>query len=95
LKVKYVKVRWDHHFTDDPVLYISELGDDGYETRKLQRYQDGRWEWADEGHETATVGLSEIPFPSVEEISGQPGFDAEVISKEEFERTWAEARDLD
>jgi hypothetical protein len=72
--VRCVKVTWEHDFADDPVLYLSEFGGDGYETRKVQFYRDGRSEWADESHETANVGLSEIPFPSLEEISSQsPG----------------------
>lgn len=89
--MRYVKVAWDHDFADDPVLYLSELGDDGYETRKVQFYRDGRSEWADEGFETATVGLSEIPFPPLEEIASQPEFTAKVITPEEFEIAWNEA----
>ncbi|MFE9606846.1 DUF6881 domain-containing protein [Streptomyces hokutonensis] len=87
--MRYVKVAWDHDFADDPVIYLSELGDDGYETRKVQFYRDGRSEWADEIHETATVGLSEIPFPSLEEISSQPEFSAELITVDEFENAWS------
>lgn len=89
--MRYVKVAWVHEFADDPVLYLSELGDDGYETRKVQFYRDGRSEWADESFETATVGLSEIPFPPLEEISSQPEFTAQVITPEEFEHAWNEA----
>lgn len=89
--MRYVKVAWDHNFADDPVLYLSELGDDRYETRKVQFYRDGRTEWADGSFETATVGLSEVPFPSLEEISSQPEFSAQVITQEEFERAWSEA----
>ncbi|MFJ4697943.1 DUF6881 domain-containing protein [Streptomyces sp. NPDC088768] len=90
--MRYVKVAWVHDFADDPVLYLSEIGGDGYETRKVQFYRDGRSEWADESFETATVGLSEIPFPSLEEISSQSEFTAQVITEEEFERAWNEAR---
>ncbi|GAA3206936.1 DUF6881 domain-containing protein [Actinocorallia longicatena] len=90
--MRYVKVTWQHEFDDEPILYLSELGDDGYETRKVQIFRDGRVEWADEQRETATVGLSEIPFPSLEEISNQPEFEAEEIGAEEFEQAWLEAR---
>jgi hypothetical protein len=84
-------VEWNHDFSDDPVLYLSELSDDGYETRKVQFYRDGRSEWADESHETASVGLSEIPFPPVEEISSQSEFSAELIAADEFERAWTQS----
>ncbi|MFD6327136.1 DUF6881 domain-containing protein [Streptomyces sp. NPDC058442] len=90
--MRYVKVTWDHGSAEDPVLYFSELGDDGYETRKVQFCRDGRSEWADESFETATVGLSGIPFPPLEEISSQPEFIAQVITSEEFERAWNEAQ---
>ncbi|WP_330300368.1 DUF6881 domain-containing protein [Streptomyces sp. NBC_00503] len=90
--MRYVKVAWDHDSADDPVLYLSELGEDGYETRKVQFYRDGRSEWADESRETATVGLSEISFPRLEEISSQPDFSAELIPVDEFERAWSRSR---
>lgn len=86
--MRYVKVTWYQDFPDEPVFYFSELGEDGYEIRKVQLFRDGRSGYADEGHETAGVGLSEISFPSVEEISSQAEFDAEEISAEEFERVW-------
>ncbi|MDH6125835.1 hypothetical protein [Kitasatospora sp. GP82] len=90
--MRYVKVAWHHDFDDEPVLYLSELGEDGYETRKVQVFRDGRSEWADEDHETAGVGLSEIAFPPVSEIAAQPEFDAEEISSTEFEQAWGAAR---
>ncbi|WP_344101870.1 DUF6881 domain-containing protein [Nocardiopsis rhodophaea] len=92
VEMRYVRVKWEHDFEDDPVVYLSELGEDGYELRKVQIYRDGRTEWADETRETETVGLSEIAFPSNEEISSSPGFCARDISREEFERFWREAK---
>jgi hypothetical protein len=91
--VRYVKVAWRHDLDDEPVLYLSELGDDGYEVRKIQFFRDGRSEWADEDHETASVGLSEIAFPAIEDISSQPEFDAEEITAEEFEMAWVSSYD--
>ncbi len=91
--MRYVKVEWHHAFSDEPVAYYSELGLDGYETRKVQLFRDGRSEWADEENETASVGLSEVAFPAISEISGQPEFDAQEISAEEFERVWLNSRD--
>lgn len=90
--MKYIKVLWSHDSAENPIVYLSELGEDRYEIRKVQWYRDGRSEWADESHETDTVGLSEIAFPDLEEISSQDEFQAEEISAEEFESSWVRAR---
>ncbi|WP_131742948.1 DUF6881 domain-containing protein [Actinomadura roseirufa] len=89
--MRYVKVTWHHENDDDPVVYFSELGTDGYETRKVQIYRDGRSAWADEAYETDTAGLSEVPFPPLEEISYQEEFEAEEIAAVEFEEEWRRA----
>ena len=93
--MRYVKVACDHELEDEPVLYFSELGEDDYETRKVQIYRDGRSEWADESKEDEKVGLSEIAFPPVEDISMQPEFTAEEISADEFESVWRASRSAD
>ncbi|EHR61156.1 hypothetical protein SaccyDRAFT_2276 [Saccharomonospora cyanea NA-134] len=91
--MRYVKVAWEHESPDEPVLFLSELDADGYETRKVQFYRDGRAEWADETRENEAVGLAEIPLPrSLNEILGQPEFDAQVIDPAEFECAWQQAR---
>lgn len=90
--MKYVKVRWNHDFDDDPVVYLSELDEDECETRKVQFYRDGSGEWSDGFRETPTVGLAEIPFPPLKEIDDQDDFSAELISAEEFEDAWIRVR---
>jgi len=92
--MRYVKTIWNHELDDEPVHYFSELDEDGYEVRKVQLFRDGRSEWADTDHETASVGLSEIPFPSVAEISESEECAAEEISAENFEEIWNSARDV-
>lgn len=93
--MRYVKVAWSHDLADEPVLYLSELGEDGYENRKMQFFRDGKVEWADKFHETASVGLAEVAFPlDLREISDQPEFDAAEIAPEEFEREWVKARSV-
>lgn len=87
----YLKVQWAHDFPDEPVTFYSELGDDRYEVRKVQVYRDGRVEWADEDHETDTVGLSEVAVPSFEEIDDQAEFAAEIITADDFDAVWQRA----
>jgi hypothetical protein len=91
--VRYVKTSWHHAFDDEPVLIYSELDEDRYETRKVEVFRDGRSEWCDENHQTDSIGLSEIPFPTADEVSALPEFDVEEISSTEFERVWADSQD--
>ncbi|WP_407841415.1 hypothetical protein ACE1OC_41330 [Streptomyces sp. DSM 116496] len=90
--MRYIKVTWTHNFVDEPVLYLSELGEDDYETRRVQFFRDGHSEWADQDHETSTTGLSEIPFLEPEEISKQSEFSAKLINADEFEQAWNAAQ---
>ncbi|WP_040785980.1 DUF6881 domain-containing protein [Nocardia pneumoniae] len=90
--MRYVKVTWHHDFPDEPIHYFHEVGEDNYETRRVQTYRDGHTEWADETHETPTAGVAEIPIAPIEEITSQPEFDAEEITQEEFEQQWTKAR---
>ncbi|MFD6394846.1 DUF6881 domain-containing protein [Nocardia sp. NPDC060259] len=90
--MRYVKVTWHHDFTDEPTVFFHEVGDDNWETRRVQLYRDGRAEWADESRDTPTVGLAEIEIAPIQEIASQPEFDAEEISKREFETKWSAAR---
>lgn len=89
----YVRVMWHHDFDDEPVTIFSELGEDRYETRKVQIYRDGRMEWSDESRESGDITLSEIPFPAdLEEIDSQAEFSAGLIDAAEFEQAWQGAR---
>ncbi|MFI9388568.1 DUF6881 domain-containing protein [Kutzneria sp. NPDC052558] len=90
--VWYLKVEWHHEFPDEPVTLYSEVGDDGYETRKVNLFPDGHLEWADEHHETAHTGVGEIPVPPIAEINEQDEFSAEEISRDTFEALWTQAR---
>ncbi|PKV82652.1 hypothetical protein [Streptomyces sp. TLI_146] len=88
----YVKVRWDHEFTEEPVDIFSELDDDRYEVRKVEVYREGRLDWADSSRETGTTFLGEVPFPDLQEINSQGEFHAEPITVAEFEAVWRRAR---
>jgi hypothetical protein len=90
--MRYLRVSWHHEFPEEPVELFSEISDEGYETRKVQVFRDGRMERADAVSETSLTGLGEVPFPSVEEIASQEEFTPAVISKMEFERMWSLAR---
>ncbi|GAB3812102.1 DUF6881 domain-containing protein [Micromonospora zhanjiangensis] len=92
--MRYVKVSWQHDFDNEPVLYLSELDDGGYEARKVEFFRDGAADWADETRETETIGLSDVPFPTAEEIAAHSEFKVEEISSVEFEQAWRRVRAL-
>ena len=87
----YWKVEWHHDFTEEPIVLFSEIGEDGYETRKIQLYRDGRLLKADEAHENGTIGLSEIPVGDIADVAAQAEFSAWVISKSDFYEVWDQA----
>jgi hypothetical protein len=92
LLVWYLKVQWHHDFPDEPVTLYSEVGGDGYESRKVNLFPGGCLEWADEEHETAHTGLGAIPVPSIAEIDDQNELSAAKISRGTFEALWTQAR---
>ena len=88
---RYQKVIWHHDSADGPVLLYSEMGDDGYETRKVDLYRDGRQDHADERSSLGTTFLWEVPVPALEEIAADPGFTPFRIDADEFEAVWRSA----
>ncbi|MFG2087583.1 DUF6881 domain-containing protein [Spirillospora sp. NPDC048824] len=89
--VWYLRVEWLHDFSEEPVEIYSEVGDDGYEIRKIEVFRDGHLQYADERREAAGTSLSETPVGTVDEIAAHSEFRPHVISEQEFERTWARA----
>ncbi|WP_236004632.1 DUF6881 domain-containing protein [Amycolatopsis pittospori] len=90
-KMLHLRVAWLHDFPDEPVEILSEVGTDGYERRKVERFRDGRIGWADEKCEVGGTGLGEVPVPPLDEINAQPEFVATRIAGDEFERAWTQA----
>jgi hypothetical protein len=86
--MEYWKVDWLHDFETEPIRIYSEVGDDGYEIRKVQHYRDGRMLKADASHESRDIGLGEIPVGSIKDVASQPEFAASLITPEEFEKEW-------
>ncbi|WP_231950382.1 DUF6881 domain-containing protein [Allokutzneria albata] len=83
---------WKHDFENEPVLIYSEIGDDGYESRKVEVYRDGRHDFADEGGSSSgSTVLGEKPVPDLQSIADQGEFSPELIDLEEFERVWSRA----
>lgn len=89
--MEYLKVRWFHENSDEPVVLMSELDASRYEVRKVEIFADGRIGYADESRSSLGTFLGEIPIPSVDEIVKDPQFVVELTDAVEFEEVWAAA----
>ncbi|EME54118.1 DUF6881 domain-containing protein [Amycolatopsis decaplanina] len=87
----YLRVAWSHEFAEEPVEILSEVGADGYERRKVERFRNGRFGWADEKHEVGGTGLGKVPVPPLAEINSQQEFVASRVGGDEFEQAWDRA----
>lgn len=89
--MRYIKVRWEHNFSDEPVTIYSELDDYRNEIRKVEIYRDGRVGYASIGFEHGGSALSKEPLPPFEEINEDAQFNLEEIGQEEFDVVWERA----
>lgn len=86
--MEYWKVIWHHVFAREPVVIFNEIGEGGYETRKVQEYRNGRLLRTDGTDETDEIGLGEIPVGNIEDVAAQAEFSAIIISAEQFNAVW-------
>jgi len=89
----YIKVKWIHSHSDEPVWLYSELDEDRWETRKVEIFQDGTTGFAGPGEAAGTTKLSIEPLPTLEEIASDPQFVPQEVQRQEFEEVWASRRD--
>jgi hypothetical protein len=87
----YLKALWHHDFAEEPVEIFGEVGDDGYEIRKVHVFRGGRLEWTNAEHEEDMTGLGQMPVPPVSEINEGEEFAAEEIAASLFEAVWGRA----
>lgn len=90
----FIRVRWHHKNPNDPVELLSELNAGRWETRKIEFWADGRTGFADEGSTVMGTRLGLVPVPSNQEIDADTQFSLSEISKDEFEKHWAEVEKL-
>ena len=90
-----VKIVWEHHHKDEPVVFYLELDKDRYNTRKIEVFRNGQIGFACDNIEVGGARLVEGPFPSIEEENelnkGNDWGETVVtyqISHEEFELLW-------
>jgi hypothetical protein len=91
--MKYIKVRWKHSLSSEPVLLFSEVDDIGWESRKVEVYADGRMGYASKSESRFGSGLSKEVLPPLAEIALDPQFEPVEIDQEEFERAWVRSHE--
>ncbi|MBB3804653.1 hypothetical protein FHT03_000345 [Xanthomonas arboricola] len=90
--MKYLKVKWTHSLSSEPVLIYSELDENSLEMRKVEIYLDGRIGYASKCEVSGGSNLSIEPIPSVKQISNDPQFEPIEINGEEFEGIWRDRK---
>ncbi len=86
--MKYILVKWNHLFGDEPVLLYSELDDARWEVRKIEVFRDGHQGYASATESGGSTRLGEAPIPALAEIASDPQFEPSEITKEQFEEMW-------
>jgi hypothetical protein len=86
----YIRTDWRHNDPDLPVEIWSELDADQWETRKVERFADGRLTLAGWGLEVGDSFLSIERMPPLDEID-IPELTVTETSAQEFESVWARA----
>lgn len=71
------------------MLFISELDEARWETRKIEIFPDGSIGYADSRVEHGGTRLGLVPLPSIADIAADPKFMPEEITREEFEDVWS------
>ena len=87
----YIKVKWIHALSDEPVLLYSELDGDHWEVRKIEIFADERMGYASSSVSVGSTRLGEEPLPSLQQIASDPQFEPAAITQSEFDAIWAEA----
>ena len=90
--MKYICVKWNHSFPDEPIWLYSELDDNRWEVRKVDVYGDGHQGYASEDESDESTELSEEPIPPLAEIASDSQFEPVEITQEEFEEVWAKRK---
>ena len=86
----YLRVRWKHDHSDEPVVLYCELDEARCEVRKVEEFRDGRMTWAEGRGAIGNTELGRAPVPPLAEITSSE-FEPEVITRAEFEAVWDNA----
>lgn len=86
--MRYIDVYWQHDWPNQPYRLVSEIGDDQYETRKLEFFTTGQVGYAFADTSMHSTQLGEIAIPSLAEINCQQEFQGKTIDVQQFDKLW-------
>lgn len=92
--MEYLRVRWVHNHSSEPIILISELDADRFELRKIEKFRDGKIGTASVKGSTPGTRLGEAPVPPLNVIEADPQFVIEPCSPSDFEQEWRSALGL-
>lgn len=92
MSMKYLRVTWKHSFVDEPRLLYSEVDQRRFERRKVEVFPDGHMDYADADTSSGSTELGLMAIPELCEIAADPEFEPTEITKDDFERVWAQCR---
>ena len=87
----YLKVVWKHDFLEEPTELFSELDEERYETRKVERFRNGLLQFAGPQGASGDTWLGETPIPPAEKIAQDPVFLVCPLTSDEFEQLYQSA----
>jgi hypothetical protein len=90
--MKYIRVNWRQSNPKYPTVLYSELDEAGWEIRKVEVFDDGRFGYASKTESAAGTRLGIEPLPPLEDIGADPQFVPAEITPNEFEEVWAKRR---
>jgi len=86
--MRYIDVEWHHKNPDEPYRLISEIGEDNFETRKLEFFKDGKIGVATKQIETLDTRLGITEIPNLAEINSDTQFTGKEITEDKFYVLW-------
>ncbi|HXC53674.1 MAG TPA: hypothetical protein VNU97_00105 [Rhizomicrobium sp.] len=90
--MKYLHIKWHKAVGGEPLHLYSELDAERYELRKVEIFGDGRRGFADAKEEVGGTFLGTMAVPALDELAGDPAFEARAISQDDFQRIWLKRR---
>lgn len=87
----YEAAIWHHDFPTEPIESFAELDGNRWELRKVERFANGRLQYADAHRQCGDTFLSSEALPTLLQINSDPEFTARSISVDKFEALWHQA----